>query len=284
MVLPLAAVAVPVAATAGRVGASAVLRGSAAGVRGVASASATRGAVAAEGGSNIPKGALPGSGRIAERTIKYLEDGRPQYYLQKLFELKAHFSRENRNLKITKENKPGIIGYGPIFMVAALKDLLDLTVVFSLPGISFIVSFIFGVVIYILLVSARTNYNLVTSRALLRRIMKMRIFRQFFSFLMILLAFLVEGLAWGINLFPIETLTVLIIFLMDRSLSDKQIQEILKMLKLYEAEYASTASAAYAYRAKPSQLLSRKEIKPGMRRRETTASDNSYRRGLPQAV
>jgi Zn-dependent membrane protease YugP len=110
------------------------------------------------------------------------------------------------------------------FLTALLKDLLDFTLIGSLPGIGTIITICFSLLILFFLVLAgasRKSYNL-TKKGLL-----------------LLLGTGAEGLLFGLNFLPIETLTVYAIYRMDK----KQRQQ--KEERKQQERKLKNAAAAY---------------------------------------
>jgi hypothetical protein len=113
--------------------------------------------------------------------------------------------------------KANLWNYKFAFSAAILKDLLDL-VGFSLPVISFIVTFLFSVVIFIALYFAKTN----------KGVLEIRYFVQ--KFVVWTGGFITESLLFGINFLPIQTLVVYLIYLIDKSASNEQIEKAVEFL------------------------------------------------------
>lgn len=112
--------------------------------------------------------------------------------------------------KATSGGKPGAVAprpsallYGGLAMIALLKDLLDLALVGSLPGIGTVVTACFGFLIWMLMTlfdRSGGKSNNKTARSLV-----------------LLFASLVEAIGFGLNFLPIETLTVLALYMMART-------------------------------------------------------------------
>lgn len=107
--------------------------------------------------------------------------------------------------------KPSFILYSFVLMIALLKDLLDLVLLGSLPGIGTVVTMCFTFFIWLLL--------FVFDRSGGRHNSKM------FRGVTLLLVGLVEGLGFGLNFIPIETLTVILLYQMARKAYKKQKKE-----------------------------------------------------------
>lgn len=127
---------------------------------------------------------------------------------------------QSQDLETARASRPTFFSYAHIFIIALLKDLLDLTGIGSLPGIGTVVTFCFALLIFLLLLFAKTNRKLIDSRFVLR------------MGIILLLGSMTEGFAFGLNFLPIETLTIFIIYFMDRNLSDKQIETITAALQV----------------------------------------------------
>lgn len=127
---------------------------------------------------------------------------------------KRHIHLAEKRLEVEEKTKPTLWGYKFALGWAILKDLLDL-VGFSLPVLSFIVATMFGVAIFISLYLAKTNRSLFEIR-------RIAIF---------IVGYLVEAFGFGLNFFPIEVATVLLIFLIDKLESNKHIARALQILE-----------------------------------------------------
>ncbi|MCW1888486.1 MAG: hypothetical protein KIH67_002935 [Candidatus Moranbacteria bacterium] len=108
--------------------------------------------------------------------------------------------------------KPTLFRYSPAIIVATLKDLLDL-VGFSLPVLSFVIAAIFGFLIFVLLLLAKTNSSLVEMRFVIRRAV------------IFICGFIIEAFLFGINFLPVEVLTVLLIYWVDKHFTGEQIEK-----------------------------------------------------------
>ena len=143
----------------------------------------------------------------------------------------ALFAEKHKELEEVKRDKPGWIGYGPVFVLALLKDFLDLGMIGSLPGIGTVVTAGFGILMFLLLMLVRTNRRLVDSRWLIEKA---------WIFIVGILAEFLPGL----NLLPLQTTVIFIIFVMDRSLSDQQIAKVIEILHTLHGERASAMQQA----------------------------------------
>lgn len=122
-------------------------------------------------------------------------------------------SQEEAQNQIEREEKgkPSKLRYAPAFTVAAFKDILDLFAIGSIPLLGTVVTFICETLIFILLVFAKKNSSIEDVRFIIRRL------------LVIIVSFVVEGFVFGVNFFPFTIATVIIIYFMDKHLSDEQI-------------------------------------------------------------
>lgn len=137
-------------------------------------------------------------------------------------------SKKEQELAAVKENKPGLIGYSPIFSVALFKDMLDLALVGSFPGVGTLVTFCFSLLIFVMLLLTRSNKKLIDSRFLLRWVVTL------------ILGSMVEGFIFGLNFLPIETITILVIYLMDKHLSNEQIEKVTQALQSLHGKHGKT--------------------------------------------
>ena len=142
------------------------------------------------------------------------------------------FLKKEQELTDAQASKPGLIGYSPVFMAALFKDLLDLIGIGSLPVIGTIITFLMSLLIFFLLLLTRTNKKLVDSRFLLRMVV------------VLICGTLIEAFVFGLNFLPIETITIGIIYLMDKSLSDEQIAKALSVIAKLHGEYKPAIRAA----------------------------------------
>lgn len=124
-----------------------------------------------------------------------------------------------KNQEVAEESKPSIWRYTPALLVATLKDLLDLIGLGSLPLLGTAVTICFSILIFLLLLLAKTNSTLTDSRFAIRRA------------IIFLVGITVEAFAFGLNLFPIEILTVYAIYWLDKHLSAEQIEKFSEIVK-----------------------------------------------------
>lgn len=117
-------------------------------------------------------------------------------------------------LEQVKKTKATLFSYGLPLAVALQKDLLDLAMIGSLPGIGSIVTICFSLLIFLLIHLSRSEGRLMGSRFIVRMGLTM------------IFGSIVEGFAFGLNFLPIETMVVLIIYIMDRNMSDDRIKEL----------------------------------------------------------
>ena len=108
---------------------------------------------------------------------------------------------QNTEMNTIPNEKPvSFLKYLPALMVAILKDLLDLVLIGSLPGIGTIVTFTFSLLIFFLLMLSGSSKSYSTSK----------------KGMILLGGTLTEGILFGLNFLPIETLTVLAIYFGDK--------------------------------------------------------------------
>jgi hypothetical protein len=120
------------------------------------------------------------------------------------------FAREQDK---AKKHKPHLILYMPAFSVAIFKDVLDWVGIGSLPAIGTVITIVCSILIFTLLLLFRANKQLADSRFILR------------MFTIIVIATLFEFL-FGINFLPIETISVYLVYFMDKHISNKHIAEL----------------------------------------------------------
>ncbi len=97
--------------------------------------------------------------------------------------------------------KVTLLSYAPMLVAALLKDLLDLTGIGSFPGIGTIVTFCFSILIFFL--------------ALLNGSFRGRL--KYRKALVLIIGTLVEAVGFGLNFLPLETLTVLAMYSVDKA-------------------------------------------------------------------
>ncbi len=106
------------------------------------------------------------------------------------------------------------LGYIPAFAIAIFKDLLDFIGVGSLPVIGLLVTAMASFLIAIALFATDSTLGMQSSRRVLTRV------------LILLGVTAVEGVAFGLNFFPLETAAVALILLLD--LKGGNIQKLIK--------------------------------------------------------
>ncbi len=142
------------------------------------------------------------------------EQDRTHFLLHALDVRRKHIAEAEAHVAEERKTKPTLWGYKFAFFWALLKDLLDL-VGLSLPVISWIASVMFGFAIFLALYLAKTNRSLFEIR-------KIAVF---------IVGFIVEAVGFGINFLPIEVLTVLFIFLIDKAESNEKIAKGLQVVE-----------------------------------------------------
>lgn len=118
-----------------------------------------------------------------------------------------------------ERNKPSLLAYTPALVLAIIKDLLDWVLIGSLPVIGTIVTFMFAVPIFICLMLVKANGSVADSRFVIRRLV------------IFLCGLAIESFIFGLNFLPIETITIAVIFLMDRHMSQEQINRFNSIAK-----------------------------------------------------
>jgi hypothetical protein len=96
--------------------------------------------------------------------------------------------------------------YFPPFLVALLKDILDFTLIGSLPGLGSVVTFCFSILIFLLMMmsGSKSKYSLTKKGITL------------------MIGTVAEGFLFGLNFLPIETITVLFIYRQDKNASNSK--------------------------------------------------------------
>ncbi|MDD5083867.1 MAG: hypothetical protein PHT88_02920 [Candidatus Moranbacteria bacterium] len=98
--------------------------------------------------------------------------------------------------------------YMPALCVAILKDLLDLVFIGSLPGLGTIITLCFSILIFFLLMLSGSGQRYSLAK----------------KSLILLIGTLTEGVLIGINMLPIETMTVLFIYFIDKKASKSRVE------------------------------------------------------------
>jgi Na+-transporting methylmalonyl-CoA/oxaloacetate decarboxylase gamma subunit len=108
-----------------------------------------------------------------------------------------------KQTKFTGE-KPSMLLYLGISMIALFKDLLDLVGIGSLPAIGTVITFCLTFLIWMLfLLFDKSGGGSKTNRALARG-------------LILTFVGLAEGLIFGLNLLPLETATIVVLYFMAK--------------------------------------------------------------------
>lgn len=117
------------------------------------------------------------------------------------------------------EDKAALWDYRFAFSAAIIKDLFDLAG-FSVPVISFVVTTFFFIIIFVALYFAKTNKNLMDMRYFVKKVV------------VFVVGFITEAFLFGVNLLPVQTLIVYLIYLIDRSASEEQIAKAVEFLDM----------------------------------------------------
>lgn len=98
-------------------------------------------------------------------------------------------------------NAVTLLSYAPMLMSAVFKDILDLTGIGSLPGIGTVVTICASILIFFL--------------ALLRGSFRGEM--KYKKGMTLLIGTLVEAIGFGLNFLPLETITVLAMYMIDKA-------------------------------------------------------------------
>lgn len=107
--------------------------------------------------------------------------------------------------------KPSFILFMIVGMIALLKDLLDLVFIGSLPGIGTVITMCFTFLIWVLLAvfdRSGGRYNMKIMRGVV-----------------LMFVAIVEGLGFGLNFLPIQTITIVLLYLAARKAYKKAKKE-----------------------------------------------------------
>ena len=119
--------------------------------------------------------------------------------------LKTAQKKASASSRVTKaapaqQHFVSLFSYAPALLVAFLKDMLDLAFITSLPFIGTFITFCFSLLIFFLLLlnGSGKQYSLTKKGIILMG------------------GTIVEGIFFGLNFLPIETMTVFAIYLGDK--------------------------------------------------------------------
>lgn len=174
-------------------------------------------------GENYERGGERAAARSRDRN-ESVKSSRWQRHRAKQALAKQALLDKEKDLEQTKRERATLFSYSPVFMLALLKDLLDLVGIGSLPVIGTIVTFCISILIFLLFFLIKANSKLLDTRFFMR------------MGVTLLLGSAIEGFAFGLNFLPIETITMFIIFFMDRHFSDESIERINNMIHLFKRE------------------------------------------------
>lgn len=191
---------------------------------------AARGVAAAAGRAGVSRGAAAGASQKAASggntgKMSALQRARQARRDVRGGKAKDKHGRTAANAKFTGE-KPSVLLYLGVSMIALLKDLLDLVGIGSLPGIGTVVTFCFTFLIWILLaIFDRSSQNTKSNIQLIRGL--------------VVIAFgLVEAIGFGLNFMPIETAMVIVLYQLARRAYRKAKKEAEKHPAPEEPAYA----------------------------------------------
>lgn len=128
---------------------------------------------------------------------------------------KRHIHLAEKNLEVEEKTKPTLWGYRYVFLIAGAKDLIDLGFVTILPGIGFIVAIMFWTAMLIALYLAKTNRSLFE----IKRVATMTV------------GFILESLGFLLSALPMQTITAIAIYFIDKLESNKLIARALQILE-----------------------------------------------------
>lgn len=162
-----------------------------------------------------PEGPSPDDAQ--ERRIAEQEDvhDKMHFMLHALDVRRNHIKQAENHLAEEKRTKPTLWHYKFVFLLAIGKDLVDLSIIAALPVISFIVTSIFGIAIFVALYLAKTNRSLFEIRRIAAFIV----------------GYIVEAFFSGVNLFPVQTATVVLIYMIDILESNDKIAKAIQLVE-----------------------------------------------------
>ncbi len=124
-----------------------------------------------------------------------------------------------QNLEDLRKDKPSLFAYSAPFAVAGFKDLIDLVGIGSLPFIGTAITILCAILIFMLLLLIKKNSSLFNAKIVIGRIV------------VLVCGTAIEGFMFGLNFLPIQTITMYIIYEIDKHFSDKQIKMAASLLK-----------------------------------------------------
>ncbi len=127
---------------------------------------------------------------------------------------RKHISEAEFELSEERRTKPTLLRYTPAICIAVLKDLLDLAG-FSLPVISFVVTSLFFILMFVALYLAKTNRSLFEIKKVAT----------------IIVVYVLEAFGFVVNLLPMQTILVFVIFFLDKLTSNELIAKAIQVLE-----------------------------------------------------
>jgi len=147
--------------------------------------------------------------------------------------------------------RPSFLLYLGVMMIALLKDILDLAGIGSLPGIGTIVTLCFTFFIWMLLTLFDHSGGKSSKKAA--------------RGLVLVSIGLVEGIGFGLNFLPIETITVVLLYIMAKRAATKEEKRLAQ-----EGRVQTNSEKIREYQR--ARLLSRQK-------EEEAANDEVYQQG-----
>ncbi len=160
--------------------------------------------------------------RVQDATVAALR----RRYTRLVRENAALRARHQRAMHDTRAWQPRDVLVIIALIIALLKDFLDLTIVLALPGVGAVFAMLFAVLIVVV-------FLLHASGAKHRRVRKM-VTRSG----IVMITGLIEGIFFGLNIFPLETVVVLLTYWHIRVSRRRRRQDLLRDLHRQNKHHA----------------------------------------------
>ena len=143
------------------------------------------------------------------------EDNRTGFLLHALGVRRKHIAEAEQYVAKEKETKPTLWGYKFVFVLAICKDLIDLSIVATIPGIGFIITSMFWIAMFIALYLAKTNRSLFEIKKIAT----------------LVVGFILEAFGFLLATLPMQTIVAVVIFLIDKAESNEKIMKAIQLVE-----------------------------------------------------
>lgn len=114
-----------------------------------------------------------------------------------------------------RRTKPTLWGYKFVFVLAICKDLIDLSIVATIPGIGFIITSMFWIAMFIAMYLAKTNRSLFE----IKKIATLAV------------GYILEAFGFLLATLPMQTIVAVVIFLIDKAESNDKIMKAIQLVE-----------------------------------------------------